>query len=65
MDIKELIPRINELAQKKRTIGLTADEQAEQAELYSEYLSLIREQVKQKLDVIEIIDSPYPNHHLQ
>ena len=30
----ELLARINELARKKRTVGLTAEELAEQKELY-------------------------------
>lgn len=58
MEIKALIERINELAKKKRTDGLTAEEQLEQKNLYQEYLALIRGQVKSHLDNIEIVDKP-------
>ena len=36
---KEQVARINELARKKKTVGLTEDELKEQAELRAEYLS--------------------------
>ena len=52
----ELLARINELARKKRTIGLTEDELAEQKELYKIYLAAIRGQVTSLLDSIEIVD---------
>ena len=35
MEISELIARINILAKKKRTVGLSTEEQAEQKELYA------------------------------
>ena len=35
---KEQVARINELARKKKTVGLTEDELKEQAELRAEYL---------------------------
>ena len=56
----ELVARINELARKKRTIGLTAEELAEQKKLYEIYLSAIRGQVTNLLDSIEIVDAPKP-----
>ena len=40
---KDLIKRINELAKKKKTLGLNAEEQAEQKQLYAVYLAEIRE----------------------
>lgn len=52
----ELLARINELARKKRTIGLTDEELAEQKELYKIYLAAIRGQVTSLLDSIEIVD---------
>ncbi len=58
MDMQDLIARINVLAHKKKTIGLTEAERTEQQALYKEYLGLIRAQVKQKLDAIEIVDEP-------
>lgn len=50
MNMQEMIARINFLAAKKRTEGLTENELLEQKELYEAYLGNIRAQVKQKLD---------------
>ena len=63
MITKEMIARINELARKKRSDGLTAEEAAEQKELYAEYLGNIRGQMKQMLDSIEYIDDPKAVKH--
>jgi len=52
----ELLARINELARKKRTVGLTEEELAEQKELYKIYLAAIRGQVTSLLDRIEFVD---------
>ena len=52
----ELLERINHLARKKRTIGLTDEELAEQKELYKIYLAAIRGQVTSLLDSIEFVD---------
>ena len=52
----ELLARINELARKKRTAGLTEEELAEQKELYKVYLAAIRGQVTSLLDSIEFVD---------
>jgi len=41
----ELLARINELARKKRTVGLTEEELAEQKELYKIYLAAARDKV--------------------
>lgn len=62
MEINELIARINVLAQKKRSEGLTEEELLEQKTLYTKYLSFIRGQVKQQLDKIEIVDELPPQH---
>lgn len=53
----ELLARINELARKKRTVGLTAEELAEQKELYKIYLAAIRGQVTSLLESIEFVDA--------
>mgnify|MGYP006315266161 CR=1 FL=1 len=50
------IQRINELAKKKKTVGLTAEEANEQAELRQEYLKSIRENFRQTLESIEYKD---------
>ena len=52
----ELLARINELALKKRTVGLTEEELAEQKRLYKIYLAAIRGQVTSLLDSIEFVD---------
>ena len=54
----ELLARINELARKKRTVGLSAEELAEQKELYKIYLAAIRGQMTSLLDSIEFVDEP-------
>lgn len=53
---REKIDRINELAKKAKTVGLTEAEIAEREVLRKEYLAAIRENFKQTLDSIEIID---------
>ena len=63
MITKEMISRINELARKKRTSGLTVEETAEQKELYAQYLGNIRGQMKNMLDSIEFVDSPKGTKH--
>lgn len=52
----ELINRINQLAQKKRTIGLNEGETEEQAQLRKVYLAGIRAQVKSTLDQVQLVD---------
>lgn len=42
--------RINELARKKKTVGLTESEVQEQAELRAQYLKDFREGFRQQLD---------------
>lgn len=61
MVTKEMIARINELAKKKKTTGLTEEESTEQKELYRLYLSSIRENVRSQLDSIEIVDGENDN----
>ena len=53
----ELLARINELARKKRTEGLSPEELEEQKKLYEIYLSAIRGQVSNLLDNIEFVDA--------
>ena len=54
---QKLIDRINELAKKKKTVGLT-EEMELQKELRKEYLALFKEGLKQQLESIEIVDEP-------
>lgn len=48
--------RINELAKKSKTSGLSASEKEEQALLRQEYLKAIRLNFKATLDSIEVVD---------
>lgn len=57
---KEMIDRINELARKQRTVGLTEAEKTEQQELRGRYLAAIRAQVRAQLDAIEIVKTNDP-----
>lgn len=63
MNMQEMIARINFLARKKRTEGLTEGKLIEQKELYELYLGNIRAQVKQKLDSITFVDKEPPVQH--
>lgn len=57
----EKIARINELARKSRTIGLTAEEKLEQTVLRREYIDSVKNNLKAQLDVVEFVDKP-ANH---
>ncbi|MDD7267029.1 MAG: DUF896 domain-containing protein [Lachnospiraceae bacterium] len=50
----EMIARINELAKKKKTVGLTAEETAEQTALRAEYIASFRKNLRMQLDQISI-----------
>ena len=50
----KLLQRINELAKKKKTVGLNADELAEQKKLYKIYLGEIRTQFDKTLDNVSV-----------
>jgi len=50
----ELIQRINELARKKKSQGLTPEEQVEQQKLYRIYLDSVRNQLITQLDAAGI-----------
>lgn len=62
---KEKIERINELARKKKSEGLTEAEQAEQAALRKEYLDGYRENLRQMLDSIVVQEKDGSRHPLQ
>lgn len=53
---QKLIDKINELANKKKTVGLTEEEKLLQQKLRKEYLELFREGFKQQLEAIEFVD---------
>ena len=50
------IDRINALAKKSKTVGLTPEEMEEQAILRKEFLEDFRARFKQQLDRIEFVD---------
>lgn len=56
MVTKEQIDRINELAKKKKTEGLTAEEQEEQKVLYRAYIDAFKANLKAQIETIEIVD---------
>jgi uncharacterized protein YnzC (UPF0291/DUF896 family) len=53
---KEKIARINELAKKAKTSGLTAEEAREQQLLRQEYLKAFRQSITDTLHSVKIID---------
>lgn len=58
MVTKEQISRINELAHKQKSIGLTAEEREEQKVLRRAYIDAFKENLRAQLDRIEIVDAP-------
>lgn len=53
---KEKIARINELAHKMKTVGLTEQEKTEQAELRKEYVASVVGNLKSQLDNTYVVD---------
>ncbi|NLC07823.1 MAG: DUF896 domain-containing protein [Syntrophomonadaceae bacterium] len=53
---KELIERINYLARKSKTEGLTPEEKEEQARVRRQYLDAIKARVTDALDRVKIVD---------
>ena len=51
-----LIDRINELAHKKKTVGLTPEEKEEQKSLRETYLSIFREGFRNRIEMLQIYD---------
>jgi uncharacterized protein YnzC (UPF0291/DUF896 family) len=56
MDIESVVERINELARKHKSVGLTEDEILERAKLRERYLENFRANFRQRLEQIEIVD---------
>jgi uncharacterized protein YnzC (UPF0291/DUF896 family) len=59
-----LVTRINELARKHKTVGLSEAEAAERERLRRQYLTRFRSAFRQQLDSIEFTDEP-PKPHLK
>lgn len=55
MVTKEQINRINELYKKKTEIGLTEEEQKEQAELRKLYINSVKQNLRAQLENIEVV----------
>ena len=53
---KSRVDRINELAKKAKTVGLTPEEEQERAVLRQEYLAAFRKNLRAQLDNTYIID---------
>lgn len=56
MQLNELIARINELAKKSKTTGLTQEEAKEQSKLRAKYLETFRSQVLNTIQSVKIVD---------
>ncbi len=54
--MKDLIKKINELAHKSKTIGLTEAEKEEQQRLRQEYLAIFRGNMKNTLMNVKVVD---------
>ncbi|MBQ6798710.1 MAG: DUF896 domain-containing protein [Oscillospiraceae bacterium] len=52
----ERLKRINELAKKAKTVGLTEEELKERDVLRKEYLAAFRQNMMQQLDSVVIVD---------
>ncbi len=50
------IDRINELARKAKTTGLSREEEDERQKLRKEYIAAFRENLKSTLDTVVIVD---------
>ena len=54
--MKDLIKRINELANKSKTVGLTEEEKEEQQKVRQEYLAIFRGNMKNTLLKVKVVD---------
>ena len=50
------IDRINTLARKAKTVGLTPEEEAERAQLRQEYVAAVRDNLRAQLDNTYLVD---------
>ena len=65
MTMEEMIPRINELAHKAKTVGLTEDEVKERDALRQEYLADIRASMIDQLEHTTVIEPDGTRRKLQ
>ena len=59
------LDRINELARKERTEGLTAEEKEEQKRLRAEYVAAVRRNVEMQLGNTYIVEPDGTKHPLK
>ncbi len=50
------INRINELARKAKTVGLTKEEKEEQAALRKDFIATFRKNLRSQLDNIDVVE---------
>ncbi len=62
---KEKIERINALARKRKTEGLTPEEQAEQEALRKEYITGFRNNLQELLDSVVVQNPDGSRHRLE
>lgn len=62
MITNEMINRINELAKKQKSIGLSEEEKKEQAFLRKKYIEYIKAQVRTNLEQIKKSDHAKHSH---
>ncbi|CAH0121152.1 MULTISPECIES: DUF896 domain-containing protein [unclassified Paenibacillus] len=56
MEIDALVARINELARKHKSVGLTEEETLEREKLRKQYIEGFKRSLRQQLDSIEFVD---------
>lgn len=54
--MEQLVARINELARKHKSVGLTAEEAAEREQLRKQYLQVFKSNFKKQLDNIKYVE---------
>lgn len=65
MSMQEVIARINELAKKAKTEGLTEEETQERAALRNRYVASVRENLSAQLDNTVIVEPDGTRHKLR
>ncbi|WP_309244727.1 DUF896 domain-containing protein [Cohnella silvisoli] len=58
----KLLSRINELSRKNKTEGLNENELAEREILRRQYIEIFKQNFRQELERIEIVDEPTIKH---
>ena len=62
---QEQIKRINELARKEKSVGLTAEEKEEQQALRTAYITAFRESLRDTLEHTTIVEPDGSKHKLE